>query len=113
MAVVDVRNLQGKTVGQVELADATAHWWILKDEPAISNNSGFIESAGHVAALYQSELYELATARASQFFEQRIANWDSGKKEDRPRWDTEVVATAATLAIQDSLTAVSAATRPD
>jgi squalene-hopene/tetraprenyl-beta-curcumene cyclase len=38
------------------------------------------------------------------FFEQRIANWDSGKKEDKPRWDTEVVATAATLAIQDALT---------
>ncbi|MCC6419411.1 MAG: terpene cyclase/mutase family protein [Gemmataceae bacterium] len=37
------------------------------------------------------------------FFEKRIANWDSGKKEDKPRWDTEVVATAATLAIQDSL----------
>jgi squalene-hopene/tetraprenyl-beta-curcumene cyclase len=38
------------------------------------------------------------------FFEKRIANWDSGKKEDRPRWDTEVVATASTLAIQDALT---------
>ncbi len=50
--------------GSVELSGATAHWWILKDEPAISNNSGFIESAGHVAALYQDELYELATARA-------------------------------------------------
>lgn len=50
--------------GEVELADATARWWILKDEPAISNNSGFIESAGHVAALYQNELYELASARA-------------------------------------------------
>jgi squalene-hopene/tetraprenyl-beta-curcumene cyclase len=37
-----------------------------------------------------------------KFFEDRIANWDSGKKEDAPRWDTEVVATAATLAIQDS-----------
>jgi hypothetical protein len=49
--------------GKVDLSDATAHWWILKDEPAISNNSGFIESAGHVVALYQNELYELATAR--------------------------------------------------
>jgi squalene-hopene/tetraprenyl-beta-curcumene cyclase len=37
-----------------------------------------------------------------KFFEERIAHWDSGKKEDLPRWDTEVVATAATLAIQDS-----------
>jgi hypothetical protein len=50
--------------GKLDLSDAVAHWWILKDEPAISNNSGFIESAGHVAALYQDELYELANARA-------------------------------------------------
>jgi Histidine kinase-, DNA gyrase B-, and HSP90-like ATPase len=50
--------------GTVPLTDALAHWWILKDEPAISNNSGFVESAGHVGALYQDELYELATARA-------------------------------------------------
>src|SRR5271165_2998040 len=39
------------------------------------------------------------------FFENRIANWDGGTKGDQPRWDTEVVATAATLALQDSLTA--------
>lgn len=38
------------------------------------------------------------------FFENRIANWDSGKKEDRPKRDTEVIATAATLALQDALT---------
>jgi len=50
--------------GKVALSEATAHWWILKDEPALTNNSGFIESAGHVAALYQDEIYELATARA-------------------------------------------------
>jgi hypothetical protein len=50
--------------GEVELNDAMVHWWILKDEPAIANNSGFIESAGHVAALYQNETYEMATARA-------------------------------------------------
>jgi len=50
--------------GKVHLTNAVAHWWILKDEPAITNNSGFVESAGHVAALYQNELYEIATARA-------------------------------------------------
>ena len=27
-------------------------------------NSGFIESVGHVAALYQNELYDRATSRA-------------------------------------------------
>jgi hypothetical protein len=50
--------------GVVTLSGAKAHWWILKDEPAISNNSGFIDSAGHVAALYQNELYDRATSRA-------------------------------------------------
>jgi squalene-hopene/tetraprenyl-beta-curcumene cyclase len=39
-----------------------------------------------------------------KFFEHRAANWDSGKKEDRPRWDTEVVATAVTLAFHDAHT---------
>lgn len=37
------------------------------------------------------------------FFEKRIANWDSGKKEDAPKRDTEVIATAAALALQDGL----------
>lgn len=50
--------------GELQLTNATAGWWILKEEPAITNNSGFIESSGHMAALYQNELYELATARA-------------------------------------------------
>jgi hypothetical protein len=52
------------TAGNVKLTDAIAHWWILRDEPAIQDNSGFIESAGHVAALYQDELYELKNGRA-------------------------------------------------
>ena len=38
------------------------------------------------------------------FFEKRIAGWDNGKKEDLPKRDTEVIATAATLALQDALT---------
>jgi hypothetical protein len=50
--------------GTVSLLDAVAHWWILKDEPAITNNSGFVESSGHAGALYKNEIYELATARA-------------------------------------------------
>ncbi|MBM3572735.1 MAG: sensor histidine kinase [Alphaproteobacteria bacterium] len=49
--------------GKVRLTDATVHWWILKDEKAISQNSGHAESSGHVAGLYQNELYELVTAR--------------------------------------------------
>ncbi len=50
--------------GRRKLGSATVHWWILKDEPALTNNSGSIESAGHMAALYQDELYDRATARA-------------------------------------------------
>jgi len=50
--------------GSLQLSDATCHWWILRDEPALTNNSGFVESSGHAAALYQDELYELVTARA-------------------------------------------------
>jgi len=52
--------------GIVDLTSSRAHWWILKDEPALGNNSGFIESAGHVAALYQNELYEKVSGRAGQ-----------------------------------------------
>lgn len=54
------------------LTGANVHWWILKDEPAMSNNSGFIESSGHVAALYQNELYDRATARAGTALLQRF-----------------------------------------
>jgi hypothetical protein len=50
--------------GIVDLETAQAHWWILKDEPALSQNSGFVASNGHMAALYQDELYEMVTARA-------------------------------------------------
>lgn len=54
------------TSGRVALNGATAHWWILKDEPSLTQNSGWIESSGHVAALYQGELYELSTSRAGR-----------------------------------------------
>lgn len=58
--------------GVQNLSDSKVHWWILKDEPAITNNSGFMESAGHVAALYQDELYDRATARAGTALLQRF-----------------------------------------
>jgi hypothetical protein len=58
--------------GVQALSGAKVHWWILEDEAAISNNSGFIESAGHVAALYQDELYDRATSRAGTAVLQRF-----------------------------------------
>jgi hypothetical protein len=49
--------------GSLELGAATAQWWILKDEEALTQNSGYIASSGHVAAQYQDELYEMVSAR--------------------------------------------------
>ncbi len=50
--------------GSLQLAGATAHWWILRDDKTVSQFSGSFESAGHVAALYKDELYELQNGRA-------------------------------------------------
>lgn len=50
--------------GTVDLTDGLAHWWILKDEKALTQNSGFVASSGHMAALHRDELYEMVTARA-------------------------------------------------
>lgn len=50
--------------GRVELTGAQAHWWILRDEEALGQNSGWIESTGHIAALHKDELYELTASRA-------------------------------------------------
>lgn len=49
--------------GQVGLSSAVAHWWVLKDEGALTQNSGFLASSGHMAALFQDELYEMAGGR--------------------------------------------------
>jgi hypothetical protein len=49
--------------GRVALSDAAAHWWVLREESALTQNSGFINSSGHVAALYRDELYEIETSR--------------------------------------------------
>ena len=54
------RNAEAK--GTVPLSGATAHWWILKD--AVDRDSGHNAGGGHIAALYQNELYEL-TLRSS------------------------------------------------
>jgi len=48
--------------GQVALSNSTARWWILKERDSI-DDSGNNVSGGHVAALYNDELYEVATGR--------------------------------------------------
>lgn len=48
--------------GQVALSGATSHWWILKAD--VDADSGHFAPGGHIAALYQNELYEMQTGRA-------------------------------------------------
>jgi squalene-hopene/tetraprenyl-beta-curcumene cyclase len=45
-----------------------------------------------------------AMAEVRGFFEERVAHWDDKDKAARPRWDAEVIATAAALAINDATT---------
>jgi hypothetical protein len=46
--------------GSVALKDGTAHWWILKEKV---DDSGSHLSTGHVAALFDDELYEMTVGR--------------------------------------------------
>jgi len=60
--------------GTVDLGNATAHWWLLRDDPeARGRDSGEWCAGGHVAALWHDELYEVREtshggyARLSEF----------------------------------------------
>jgi len=59
----DYLQRHAQSSGEINLDRAIARWWILKDEPALTSNSGLIASSGHMAALYQDELYEMVTGR--------------------------------------------------
>lgn len=54
------KNSESK--GVVELTGARAHWWILKVD--VDSDSGHFAPGGHIAALYQNELYEMFYSRA-------------------------------------------------
>jgi hypothetical protein len=49
--------------GSVQLGHASAHWWILRS--SADRDSGHFAPGGHVAALYQNELYEMALGRGA------------------------------------------------
>ncbi|MDE2462598.1 MAG: hypothetical protein KGO02_02610 [Alphaproteobacteria bacterium] len=51
--------------GNVKLTTARVYWWILRSESALTQNSGFVASQGHCAALWKNELYEMTTGRAN------------------------------------------------
>jgi squalene-hopene/tetraprenyl-beta-curcumene cyclase len=91
-----------KTLSLAKAAEYLDHqsrgWTHMRKCGACHTNYPYLVARGQLGG----DLTALKEVRG--FFETRVANWDSGKKEDKPRWDTEVVATAATLALQDSLT---------
>jgi len=83
--------------GTVDLIGARAHWWILKAE--IDKDSGHFAPGGHVAALYQDELYEMVYGRGGTA---RLMNFGVIFGTDRvviyvePRSDSERPVTANT-----------------
>lgn len=48
--------------GTVALSDATAYWWILREDT--DRDSGHSAPGGHMAALFQNELYEMMISRS-------------------------------------------------
>ena len=51
--------------GSITLNNATAHWWILRQGPQLTQNSGTLASNGHCAALHKDELYEMTSGRTN------------------------------------------------
>lgn len=52
--------------GVVPLEGARAHWWIVKERHELQTEGPSYETSGHVAALFQDELYETLTQRAGR-----------------------------------------------
>ncbi|KAA0217030.1 MAG: hypothetical protein DYG94_01995 [Leptolyngbya sp. PLA3] len=93
-------NAHAAAKGTVELTTANAHWWILKE--GIDDDSGHIAGGGHVAALYQDELYEMVTARAGMarlqgfgviFGCNRVVLYVQPKKEEEPKVTANIART--------------------
>jgi hypothetical protein len=70
----DYLLLNSTADGVLDLTGARAYWWVLDDgrdrqgkihDSPINQNSNFIESAGHLGALYEGEVYESFTQRAA------------------------------------------------
>lgn len=55
-------SCQAKGTVRLTQSKSTAHWWIMR--PDVDLNSGHFPPSGHVAALYQDELYQMVTGSA-------------------------------------------------
>lgn len=70
-----LRNVYGQSAflsesavrnGTVQLRGGRAHWWIVKEQKELVTEGPSYETTGHVAALYQDELYEMTTGRSGR-----------------------------------------------
>ncbi len=51
--------------GTVGLSGVNVHWWVLKDETALTQNSGFVASAGHTALVIGMNSHQMQTGRSA------------------------------------------------
>jgi squalene-hopene/tetraprenyl-beta-curcumene cyclase len=83
-----------------EFLDAVALDWTRKRQCGTCHtNYAYLIARPALGAFRTSAMDEVRS-----FFEGRVAHWDDDAKGARPRWDTEVVATAVTLALNDAAT---------
>lgn len=59
----DFLDEESKWCDTVPLTGGTAHVWIFEDRPERTKQGDMFATTGHMAALYQNELYELTTGR--------------------------------------------------
>jgi squalene-hopene/tetraprenyl-beta-curcumene cyclase len=85
-----------------EFLDAVALDWTRKRQCGTCHtNYAYLIARPALGALSQNSS---AMDEVRSFFEGRVAHWDDDAKGAKPRWDTEVVATAVTLALNDAAT---------
>ena len=64
-----------KVSGIKKLSDADAYWWILKDKDTCDKMSGIYATAGHTAALYKDEIYDVSSGRRARSSLESFGVW--------------------------------------
>lgn len=83
-----------------EFLDAVALDWTRKRQCGTCHtNYAYVISRPALKTGPSEALDEVRT-----FFENRVAHWDDAESSAKPKWDTEVVATGVTLALNDAAT---------
>jgi squalene-hopene/tetraprenyl-beta-curcumene cyclase len=83
-----------------EFLDGVALDWTRKRQCGTCHTNYAYMIGRPVLAQFESN----AQSEIRSFFENRVLHWDDAEKAAKPRWDTEVVATASALAINDAVT---------